>query len=423
MEETPVQNRGNENSSERVVSTSSGKNPPFPTVGDSFRDELSRLLYKPLPRSNEVTGSSLSVIPWKIVLIQETPTSSSDFNLKSLAAKVPPPTLPGTEKKSTDSKVSPSLPSASYLDLRRKQNLCFADAQCSKAHDELENGKANPSNAWKQALQLVPDHMPSLVGYGKYLLQIGKLAQAEKLLTQSLSIYPKHGLALRLLSELFETRRKRHRRQLVAPSRPLPSQYHNQTSNLNLATRESSAYQDALLERQLMASPKDDGSTATVTMKDSNPRLHREESKDRKRNKSRKHKDRRKKRKRKERRKHHRHHKKRRRHGYYSSDDSSSSDRLVSSKEEDGSPSIALSDAEVSSASNSRSFVLKEESPPRKGKNYETSRRESDEEDRQRNRRRKKRRPEEGTYKRESRRRKHHRKQHKRSTSDSVTST
>mmetsp|Transcript_22260 Transcript_22260/g.55126 ORF Transcript_22260/g.55126 Transcript_22260/m.55126 type:complete len:317 (+) Transcript_22260:254-1204(+) len=228
MEEPPF-NRGNEN-------RASAERKDLTLDSESFRQDLSRLLYRPQPRLEEAIESSLSVIPWELCLKDETSSSA----LQAAAAV------------SNDSKPAAnqalSFPSTSYLDLRRHQNLKFADDQCSKA---------NPS-AWKQALQLVPDHVPSLVGYGKFCLQNNKLEQAEQLLKDALSMDPNHSLARRLLSELNEKRHQTNRHKPYTAASRLPNHV---TSKPNLKTRESSAYQDALLERQLLASPSDDGST------------------------------------------------------------------------------------------------------------------------------------------------------------------
>lgn len=223
MEESPF-NSGNE----------IGASADLTLDGESFRKDLSRLLYRPQPRLDENIESSLSIIPWKLRLLQDETSSSA--------------TAPNDSGDSKEAKAL-SFPSASYLDLRRHQNLKFADDQCSKA---------NPS-AWKQALQLVPDHVPSLVGYGKFCLANAQLEQAEKLFEDALSIDPNHSLARRLLSELSEKRHEKNRHQPYTTTTRHANNFQTSTKP-NLKTRESSAYQDALLERQLLASPKDDGS-------------------------------------------------------------------------------------------------------------------------------------------------------------------
>ena len=281
--EEPSFNRGNE-------SGASAERKDLTLDSESFRKDLSLLLYRPQqPRLDEAIESSLSVIPWNLCLEDE--SSSSAFQQAEPLSNFSKPTTIQAL----------SFPSASYLDLRRNQNLKFADDQSSKA---------NPS-AWKQALQLVPDHIPSLVGYGNFFLQNNKLEQAEKLLKDALSMDPNHSLARRLLSELNEKRHQTNRHQpYTTTASRLPNHI---TSKPNLKTRESSAYQDALLERQLLASPRDDRSTNEEE----------EESLDRKHHKkSRRHHKKRKK------------ERKRRRKHYDSSSENASEDSLDESDEE-----------------------------------------------------------------------------------------
>ena len=254
---------------------------------EAFRKDLSRLLYRPRPRLDENIESSLSVIPWTIRLLCRNSAVPS--------------------KESDDAKPRTIVfPSPSYLDLRRQQNIKFADEQAAKDKD--------PS-AWKQAIQLVPDHVPSLVAYGKYCLETNKLEQAEKHLRDAISIDGKHAFAHKLLSELDEKRHSRNRHQPYTTSRPhVLNQTSTTTTTSSLKTRESSAYQDALLERQLLASPKDDDNNQHhhQQQQQEDDDDHSDESIDRKQDR---------KKRRKKRRKHHR----KRRHRYYDSSDSDSS--------------------------------------------------------------------------------------------------
>jgi tetratricopeptide (TPR) repeat protein len=498
MEDPPRRNRDNKNGSDETAAAAAAAASTTPgedrLVDDaSFREDITRLLYRPWPHSEEAIESSLSVIPWKILLRQDT-SSSSSTNRK------PPAEVTRTTssfiKTANNTKPSPtalsplpaskvSFPSISYLDLRRKQNLCFADDQCSKAQQNLDKGSSSAARAsWKQALELVPDHLLSLVGYGKFLLQIGRIEQAEELLNEALTIDPKHFLAQTLLSELSETRHQTHwHRPYVAKTMPhyhlLPNhqwdKYNNKFNNpIALTTRKSSAYQDALLERQLLASPPrmDDSAVIASNSEGGLSLVHSDRETDelslqqRERNRKnkkkerrhRKHKDRRqKKRKRKE----HRESQHRKRHSrrskYYSSNDDSYDD---SSSEDSSSRSSSRSkDSSRSrlSAVSTRHSIPKQESSlviPKKQDDDETNhskpheekraRENEDETDRdeidddegslvskrRRKRQRRKKRHDERSHKREprtkkesSRKRRHHRKRRKRTKNDSTSSS
>lgn len=498
MEEPPRQNRDDKNGSDETAAAATPGEIRF-MDDTSFSEDLTRILYQPWPRSEEAIESSLSVIPWKILLLQET-TSTTTCNHKTSSEEAT--TASSSAKTADNTKLSPSIalsplaalevsfPSISYLDLRRKQNLCFADDQCSKAQQNLDKGSPSAARAaWKQALELVPDHLPSLVGYGRFLLQIGKLKQSMELVNEALTIDPKHSLAETLLSELLEIRHQTHQhRPYVTNTMPhynlLPNHQRDDKNNnkskskpnnpIALTTRKSSAYQDALLERQLLASPP---SRDDLAVADSNPErdlslvhsdpgtdelsLSQSERNHRKKNKKdrrhRDHKDRRqKKRRRKEHRK--RHHRKRhsRRSKYYSSDDDGSYDG--SSSDEDSSSRFSSRSKDSSrsrrSAVSTRHSVPKQESSlmipkkqdsddetnhsenPHEAKRARENEDESDDDEgssvskRHRKRNRKKKRLDERSHKREprtkkesSRKRRHHRKRHKRTKNDSASSS
>jgi tetratricopeptide (TPR) repeat protein len=500
MEEPPWQNRDDKNGSDETAAAVVAAAAAASTTGeirfkddDSFREDLTRLLYQPWPRSEEAIESSLSVIPWKILIVQETTSTTTDNHKKPSEATATIETASSSAKSATNTKPSLSLsslaeskvsfPSISYLDLRRKQNLCFADDQCSKAQQNLDKGSPSTARAaWKQALELVPDHLPSLIGYGRFLLQSGKLQQSMELVNEALTIDPKHSLAQTLLSDLLETRHQTHQhRPYVANAMPhydlLPNHQRNEKNNSNnksksnnpiaLTTRKSSAYQDALLERQLLASPprRDDsnpeGDLSLVYSDHGTDELSLSQSERNHRKKKdrrhRDHKDRRqKKRRRKEHRKRHNQKRHSRRCKYYSSDDDGSYDGSSSDEDSSSHFSTRTKDSSWSrrSAVSTRYSVPKQESSvkiPKKQeiddetnhseKSHETKRaRENEDESnddegssvskRHRKRKRKKRRHDERSHKREprtkkesSRKRRHHRKRYKRTKNDSDSSS
>ncbi len=391
MEKPP--GRNTENGSEREASAS------FPPTtnggGESLRSELSRLLYRPLPVSQSeklrTDESSLSVLPWKIDCKMPKTIDSS-----------------GTRK-------SLHFPAVSYLDLRRLQNTSYADSQCIKAQAELEIQQSNPVKFWKQALQLVPDHLPSLVAYARYLLDCGKLEASEDLLQQAVAINPKLTVVQELRSDVARLRQLRSQRQIVLSKVPFANHgivtSSSSTANNNLTARESSAYQDALMERQLLDSPKGTNDNL-ATEEDSESYREKPSKEDRKRKKHRKDRDRRK-RKRKERRRH----KRRKRHRRRRHDSSDESSR--SSSEDDGA-SYGSKDSNKSNSSASR-----QEHSPRKNSD-EANLHESDKEDRRRKRRKRRGRNYDVDHRHKSRskkgERKRYRKERKYSTDDSSTS-
>ena len=390
MEEPPKRNTENDSERGASASTSGGG-------GESLRSELSRLLYRPLPtsQSERLTNDELplSALPWKI-------------DCK----------MPETTDNSSGTKNSVHFPDVSYLDLRRLQNTSYADSQCIKAQAELAKHQSKPEKFWKQALQLVPDHLPSLVGYAKYLLDSGKLEASEDLLQQAVAIDPNDTAVRYLDADVARLRQMRSQKQTVLSKLPFAKHGPITTSNTNnnLTARESSAYQDALMERQLMESPKDtNDNNATDEDSESYQKPRKEHSK---RKKHRRDRDRRR-RKRKERRRHKRR-KRHRRRRYDSSDESSRS----SSEDDDASNNSKGSNKSMSNASASR-----QEHSPGKDSN-EGSMRESDKEDRRRKRRKRRRRDyDDDDHKHKSRskkdERKRYRKERKYSTDDSSTSS
>lgn len=271
------------------TTTSNKKDHSFAAIataidGSSFRGELSRLLYRPLPRSDrKAIESSLSVIPWKLILIGDDNDNENDEkiisssinsnttatiashtqgatnNEKDKGFPPGPAAAGGAALQATQSLHSSrdrNFPSISYLDLRRNQNLQFAKDRCRIAGEKLKAGNPDAARAsWKQALELVPDHLASLVGYGAFLAETGKIGHAQTILEQALAIDPGNSTAERFLLELSEIRT----RQRLGLSRPYSKNHQafDPTTNNNkmsLSARESSAYQDALLERKLMAS-------------------------------------------------------------------------------------------------------------------------------------------------------------------------
>ena len=293
MEDTPRENRVNNNGSDEDLATAEGE--------ESHREELLRLMYKPRPRyqheGEAPIESFLSVIPYTVLLKQDDPGS----NAKTATTATSTSTSTSTDQKSSTGEIpstktsnnsdhgptdveraarSPAtkasgFASVSYLDLRRNQNILFCDRKSSEAEKALSSkgyrdGHVDAKDAWQEALTLVPDHLPSLLGLGKLRSDIGRLSAGEVLLRRALVIDPENSKARTYLTELEE--RKRAEKIRKGPQRERLS-----TNNKALTARESSAYQDALLERRLLASPpREDPNDSPDDSRDSSPLLSRD---------------------------------------------------------------------------------------------------------------------------------------------------
>jgi tetratricopeptide (TPR) repeat protein len=208
--------------------------------------DLTRRLYCPEPKVKQVETNpetSLSHIPWQLYWQDNgTFTSSSSTT-----------TTETTTKQPRHVEASSSLPS-SYLDLRRQQNVAFADLKCQQANQAsltMEQTTAVQS-LFEQALDLVPDHVDSLLGYGKLLFKTGHLVDAQDKFRDVLEIDPNNLLAIQYLKSLELTQHLQHSK---ANTVGLLSRKHGKT----LTMRESSAFHDALLERRLALEVHNDG--------------------------------------------------------------------------------------------------------------------------------------------------------------------
>lgn len=218
-------------------------------------DELTRRLYCPEPKVNQVLsqndpGFSASSVPWNI-----------QYSLSS--EEVSKANGEGNDLPIDDVNVSAissfSLPSFSYLDLRRQQNVAFAQENCRQAIVAMKPPSLDCRKAeslFQEALDLVPDHLDSLVGYGTLLLQNRQLAKAKPILQDALAVDPSNDQVRRLLASVQvqqqEQLEQTQQRQVAASRHLLLGK-----KEKAVTARESSAYIDALLERSLAL--EDDG--------------------------------------------------------------------------------------------------------------------------------------------------------------------
>jgi tetratricopeptide (TPR) repeat protein len=177
-------------------------------------NELSRRLFSPyeIPKPSgdeaEASDPSLSYIAWK--LKQENDANNDES--------------------------SSSFPLFSYLDLRRQQNTAWATDRLIEGNAILFEDPHKAENLYKQGLDLVPDHVELLVGYGKLLAQTKRRPLAIAKFQRALEVDPNCISAKEHLERVrqHEILLRQDSRKVAAP-----------------VLRASSAFQDVLLERSL----------------------------------------------------------------------------------------------------------------------------------------------------------------------------
>lgn len=211
--------------------------------------DLARRLYCPEPKVKQIAiatnpeSSTLSYIPWQLQYHQRTESSVADDDDDDSAQ-------PNTNKVAASSTLS-FLP-VSYLDLRRQQNVAFADQKCQEAISCSLSDRKKALSLFQQALELVPDHVDTLLGYGKMLFQMGRLEPARRAFDDILQVDPNHESAQRYLKSLEQTQRHHRQKQQLQLEQPNAAALLSSTKkNKVLTVRDSSAFQDALLERNL----------------------------------------------------------------------------------------------------------------------------------------------------------------------------
>jgi hypothetical protein len=161
------------------------------------------------------------------------------------APEAPPPPPPQTSSTTDDDghkqQQNKSFPLVSYLDLRRHQNVAWANDRLQEGNELVFCDPAKAERLFQQGLDLVPDHADLLVAYGTVLAQtIKRRPLAILKLNCALEIDPNHVGAKEQLERVQlqhqSLLRRRHERNNVVP-----------------VARESSVYQDVLMERSLAA--------------------------------------------------------------------------------------------------------------------------------------------------------------------------
>mmetsp|Transcript_42331 Transcript_42331/g.43113 ORF Transcript_42331/g.43113 Transcript_42331/m.43113 type:complete len:418 (-) Transcript_42331:2054-3307(-) len=214
----------------------------------SPREVLSKRLYCPQPKLDLLLSenhdtfnieSTLSFLPWRIQYV-------------TLAAGDDSLSVKGDGENSTS--IKQLLPSISYLDLRRQQNVEFANDKCQEANVSLKSidvaiDLKKAKTSFIQALELVPDHLPSLIGYAKLLMKAETFYKAERIIKSALEVDPNNLEVQHYLTTLQE---KRRRPQLLQSEHQESKRLVFAQKQKDLVTNKSSAYQDALIERALV---------------------------------------------------------------------------------------------------------------------------------------------------------------------------
>jgi tetratricopeptide (TPR) repeat protein len=185
--------------------------------------ELSRRLHCPveiLEENAEAPEGSLSYIPWSL----KRPTQKENNNDPSS----------GDDHKQQQK----SFPLVSYLDLRIHQNVAWANDRLQEGNALAFCDPAKAESLFQQGLDLVPDHVDLLVGYGNLLAQAKRRPLAILKLQCALEIDPNHVGAKEQLERVQLQQQSLLRRQ-------------QERNNVVPVARESSVYQDVLMERSL----------------------------------------------------------------------------------------------------------------------------------------------------------------------------
>ena len=267
---------------------------------------------------NAINESSLSFFPWTIRY--ESLKSGATARNDLLAAGSGDDDEKENEN-TTRTIITSLFPCISYLELRRQQNLEFADEKFQEANELLSESNGNNKNsksanvltakaksAFLIALELVPNHKKSVLGYAKFLTvhEDDDISNAERFVQNAILDFPNDSEVQHYLTSLQDRQRQRRRR-----SQP-PSQIERQESatsytldekekeKKDIVTKKSSAYKDALMEYELLHPINDDSNNNNnednTNITDKTERMHRSHpnrgKKERKRKHSRRHKKR-----------------------------------------------------------------------------------------------------------------------------------
>lgn len=185
-------------------------------------EDLARRLHCPIDLLPEKPETSLSHIPWILEQVGPTGTKIDKSNADS---------------KEEQQDTSPSFPAISYLDLRRRQNMAWANDRLQEGNKEIYSNPTKAETLYQQGLDMIPDHVDLLVAFGKLLANTKRRLSAISKFQRALELEPDHAGAMEQLKK-------------VQLQQSLLVRKEGKRNNLPVA-RESSAYQDVLMERSL----------------------------------------------------------------------------------------------------------------------------------------------------------------------------
>ena len=210
-------------------------------------EELQLLIHHPsssrATTNNEDPVTSLSHIPWtfqqSIQITSEEPTSSTS---------------------------SDKFPAFSYLDLRRHQNRAWANDRLLKGNEQYYLNPEQADKLYQEGIDLVPDHVDLLVAQAKlWLMRRSRLDAAKLQLKIALDLDATHADANHWMNRL-----ERHEAAIAAARRG------DVGANHQAQTRNSTAYQNVLMERNLLlASQHNDEEKAGTDASSSSSSSHR----------------------------------------------------------------------------------------------------------------------------------------------------
>jgi hypothetical protein len=198
--------------------------------------ELVRRLYCPMELMPEPSPeTSLSFVPWTLLtpqaqLSKEEGEESNGRNDNGCHKE-----MDGASSTAADQQQSSSFPSVSYLDLRRRQNMAWATDRLQEGNEQFYVNPQRSEALYQQGLELVHDHVDILVAYGKLLVHRNRPSMARTKLERALQFDPQHVGAKEQLGRL------QHQSAMLRQP----------TKKIMQVTRESSVYQDVLMERNL----------------------------------------------------------------------------------------------------------------------------------------------------------------------------
>ena len=149
---------------------------------------------------------------------------------------------------SVESMLGPlSYPAFSYLDLRRQQGDSWATSNLSAGVSLAKRGNwKEAETCYRQCLDLVPDHAPTLVAYGALCANLGRTQEAILKLKQALALDPAVDNGQTYLNVI-----ERRRNQLQSPRH---NDGYSRDYGTNATLRADNSLKSAMAENEILGS-------------------------------------------------------------------------------------------------------------------------------------------------------------------------